>query len=147
MISQMIFAGRGLITPTIAVGGLAFSDSDTQTYPGNGTYYTKSDDSYTIPNNWKTKQWTYKATITSEASYVALGYSIVLYLNGVQIASWSQPASQDSYFRYNSGTRTHTHTLALEAGDTIRGVVKMIGRNVGGSTPTSTNYHELKRIT
>ena len=146
MLQQMLLAG-GLIEPSIAIGGLAFTDTDTRTYSGNGSYVTMSDDTYNIPNNWQTKQWTYKVQITSSASYICIGYSVIVYHNGMQVASWSQPGSNASWFRYNTGTRTHTHTLNLAKGDTLRGYVRILGRNVGGTTPSTTNYHELKRIT
>lgn len=146
MHQQLIMAGQGLIEPTIAIGGLAFSDTDTQSYPG-GSSQTMSDDTFTVPNNWQTKDWTYKAQITSTASYVTLGFSVTLWLNSVVIQTWSQPASHEGYFRYNSGTLTYTNTMSLAKGDVVRGRIIMTGRNVGGSTPVSTNYHELKRIT
>ena len=146
-IAQMILAGRGLIDPTIAIGGLAFSDTDTRTYSGNGSYVTMSDDTYILPNNWKTKDWTYKAQITSTASYVCVGYTVQLYINDVLTNTWSTDASNSGWFRYNSGTRTHTSVKTLQAGDKVRAVVRLAGRNVGGTTPSTTNYHELKRTT
>lgn len=146
-IMQNILAGRGLIPPTIPVNGLAFSDTDSQTYPGNGVFYQKSNDTFVVPNNWQTKTWRYTAQMTSTASYTCAGFSITLYKNGVVVASWSQSADQNGYFRYNSGTLTYTYDLTLEAGDTVQAVLGWVGRNVGGSTPTATNYHELKRLT
>ena len=144
---QMLLAGRGLIEPTTPVGGLLFSDTDTQAYPGNGVYYTPSDNSFTIPDNWQEKNYRYEWSISSTASYTCIGYLVRVYKNGVEQASWSTQASNEGYFRYNSGTRSGNLTMSLKAGDVVRGLVQIVGRNVGGSTPSATNYHEVERIT
>lgn len=146
-IQQCLLAGRGLIEPTVGVGGLLFSDGpDTRTYPGNGNNITMANNSFTIPDNWLEKNYRYEWSIASSASYTCIGYNVYLYKNGVEIGAWSTPASDASYFRYNTGTRSGNMTVSLKAGDTIQAIIYIRGRNVGGSTPNATNYHEVERV-
>ena len=143
----LLAAGVSLIEPTVAVGDTAFDETDTRTYSGNGSYVEVHNDTYVIPSNWQTKDWRYTAQITSSASYNCIGYVIELYKNGLLVNSWSTPASNLSYFRYNSGTRTHTEDMSLAAGDEVQAKIYIAGRNVGGTTPSTTAYHELERTT
>ena len=146
-IQQCLLAGRGLIEPTVPVSGMLFTDGpDTRSYSGNGSNVIMANNSYTIPDNWLEKSYTYSWSISSTASYTCIGYDVRLYKNGSQIASWSTPASQDSYFRYNSGTRSGNMTVSLKAGDVIRAEIYIRGRAVGGSTPAATNYHQCQRV-
>lgn len=144
---QMLLAGRGLIEPTISIGGLAFSDGpDTRTYSGNGSNVIMANDTFTVPDNWLEKNWRYNWSISSSASYTCIGYDVQVFKNGVIQGNWSTPASNESYFRYNSGTRSGNVTMSLKAGDVVQATIRIRGRNVGGTTPSTTNYHELERI-
>lgn len=144
-----IFLGSGPneIEPTIPVGGLVFTDTDTRSYPGNGVNYLIHNETWTVPDLWKEKTYEYKMQTTSTADYICFGFTGYLYKNGVLVASWSQAASNTGYYRYNSGTLTHTQSLNLKAGDVLNAQFYGRGRNVGGSTPSSTVYHQLQRTT
>lgn len=143
---QMLLAGRGLIEPTVGIGGLLFSDTDTRTYSGNGSAVLISNNSFTIPENWLEKNYRYEWSVSSSASYTCIGYSVKVYKNGVLQGTWSTPASNESYFRYNSGKLSGNVTMSLKAGDVVSAQVRITGRNVGGTTPSATNYHEVERV-
>lgn len=147
MQSQLILAGKGLIEPPFAVGQAIFEDSATNTYPGNGAYYTVHDRTFVVPDNWKTKSYRYFMRWTSTASYVVFAPRTDVYKNGILIASWVEFQNNFGYFYANSGNLDHSVDFSLEAGDTLRGLMRASGRNVGGSTPSSTLYHNLKRLT
>ncbi len=147
MIQQIIMAGDGFIDPTVPVGGIMLSSAFTGTYPGDGSFQLRLDETYTIPTNWRTKTYTYDGSATSIADYVTFGFSGSVFLNGDTVFSWNQDASNSGYFRNNSGTLTATYTFAAKAGDIIRLQFFGRGRDVGGTTPVSTITQQLKRAT
>lgn len=145
-IQQCLLAGRGLIDPTVPIGGMLFTDGpDTRSYSGNGSNVTMANNSFTIPDNWLEKNYRYEWSISSSASYTCIGYTVKVFKNGVSQGEWSTSAT-NGYFRYNTGTRSGNVTMSLKAGDTVQAIVYIRGRDVGGSTPAATNYHECERV-
>lgn len=142
-----IGARKGEIDPTVAIGALLFTDSHSGVYPCNNVSYDYVNSSYTIPSNWKKKSWRYTYSITSTAAYGCVGFTVYLNVNGVNVHYAAMANTQDSYFRYNSGTLTYTFDLDLKAGDVVEAIFYVSGRNVGGVTPTTDTYHEMKRLT
>jgi hypothetical protein len=148
-IMRMLMASSSLnrkIEPTISVGGTAFTVTHSRSWTGNGVRYLEFSNSFTIPEDWEDSDWNYYWSITGNASYTCIGYQVYVYKNGILINSWSTPSNQDSWFRYNSGTRSGNQAFStLKAGDVIKADMYITGRNVGGSTPTYTHHHKLTR--
>jgi hypothetical protein len=147
---QMLLAGRGLIEPPYAVGAKLFEAVNSKTYPGNAVSYLTHDTRFPssgLIEDWLEKTYRYTMQWTCSASYVCAAPVTQLFKNGVIVASWSEPADENSYFRSHTGTKTHTFDLSLQAGDYVQARMYGRGRNVGGTTPTLTLYHNLKRLT
>lgn len=140
-IHQLLLAGQGEIEPTVPIGGTIFTGTDSRTWPGNGYSYLDLHEVWTVPDRWAEKTYNYKAQITSSASYTCIGFNIQLYVNGVLVANWSTSASNESYFRYNSGTLTYNKSISVKAGDVVEARVYITGRNVGGTTPNAVSFH------
>lgn len=133
------------LEPTYGIGENVYEDSESRTYSGNGNFVTHFDTTWTIPDLWIDASYKWHIDITSTASYICVFYSFQIYINDVLTNTWSTPGNSNSYFRYNSGTRNHENTYVLGAGDKIRMLVRVGGRNVGGSTPNAATNWYLQR--
>lgn len=141
------YGSENRIEPPIGIGGFMHNRSVSRTFSGNGSTVDVWDDTYSSTALWKPTTWRWTSQVTCSASYTSLQYSTQLWLNGSQIASGSTPCCQNSFFRYNSGTRTHTFDFSVNAGDTIRIRTWGSGRQVGGSTPNATMTATVVRLT
>lgn len=138
---------KGEIDPTVAIGADAFSGSYTTSYPLNNVSYVAVSHSFTVPNNWKKKMWRYRASVTSSAAYGCIGFNIQFRVNGVLLYNPTMSNTQDSYFRYNSGTLNYSYDVELKANDVVDAIIYISGRNVGGSSPSTTASQGMSRLT
>ena len=137
MQTQIFLASRTLRENPDALGTQYINESWSGTTPANGVYYTRFDDTYTLPLNYEDATYRAALSATSTASYNVFGFRIYVYLNDVQVYLAESGISFTSYYRNNSGTLSYQYDVTAGAGDTIRILGQSAGRPVGGSTPSS----------
>ena len=107
------------IAPAYAIG-----DKPVNYSAGNSGTGTKVDWTYTVPAFTSPATYRLSWSITAEAAYGWTYSRTYYYKNGVLVykgqvgdSGWG---SNDSYFRYASGTRSGNHSQTIQGGDTIR---------------------------